>query len=147
VPTFISRLARDPKRAALVAAVICAMATFAGAHAADIDGAWASDQKACDKIFQRKGAVMSLANRASTIGSGFVIDGSSIRGNIANCKIKSKKQDGDLVHLVASCGTDIMLSDVELTLKSLDNDRIARVFAAMPEMEKLYYRCPDISKR
>jgi hypothetical protein len=143
VPTFISRFARDPKRGVLRAPVICALAAFAGtAHAADIAGAWASDQKACDKIFQRKGAVVSLANRATTIGSGFVIDGSSIRGNVANCKIKSRKQDGDLVHLVASCGTDIMLSDVELTLKPLDNNRIARVFAAMPEMEKVYYRCP-----
>jgi hypothetical protein len=143
VPTFIAKFARALKRAALRAAVICTTSTFAGAaHAADIDGAWASDAKACDKIFQRKGAVTSLANRASTIGTGFVIDGTSIRGNIANCKIKSRKQDGELVRLVASCGSDIMLSDVELTLKPLDNNRIARVFAGMPEMEKLFYRCP-----
>ena len=143
MPTFFSNFAREPKWFAAVAAAIWAMSTFAGAaHAADIDGAWAADPKICDKIFQRKGAIVSLASRASTIGSGFVIDRTSIRGKIANCKIKSRKQDGDLVRLVASCGNDIMLSDVELTLKPIDNNRIVRMFAGMPEMEKEFYRCP-----
>ena len=65
---------------------------FAGglpARAADVNGAWATDVRACDKIFQKKGNVLTLANRSDTLGSGFIIDGTEIRGKTANCKIKS----------------------------------------------------------
>ena len=112
------------------------------AAAADIAGAWASDVKICDKIFQRKGANLSFAKGSDTYGSGFIIDGNTIRGRIANCKIKTKKQDGDLLHLIAACATDVMLSNYEFTLKILGDNSVSRVFAGMPEMETPYYRCP-----
>ncbi len=123
---------------------ICALVLAGGspANAVDISGAWASDARACDTIFQRKGAVVSLTSRANTSGSGFVIDGDKIRGKVANCKIKTRKEEGDLVHLIAACATDVMLSDIEMTLKIIDDNKIARVFAGMPEMETPYYRCP-----
>jgi hypothetical protein len=35
-----------------------------------------------------------------------------------------------------------MLSDVELALKIIDDNKISRVFAGMPELETPYYRCP-----
>ena len=83
-----------------------------------------------------------MANRKDTPGGGFVIDGTAIRGKFANCKIKTRKQDGNLVHLLAACASDVMLSNYEVTLKIIDDNRIARVFAGMPEMETPYYRCP-----
>ena len=44
---------------------------------------------------------------------------------------------------IASCATDIMLSDVELALKIIDKDRVARFFPGMPELGvPAYYRCP-----
>jgi hypothetical protein len=119
---------------------------FAGgpsAHAADISGAWATDVRACDKIFQKKGKVLTLANRSDTLGSGFIIDGAEIRGKNANCKIKNRKEDGDVVYLLAACATDIMLSDVEIALKIIDKDRVSRFFPGLPEVESPdYHRCP-----
>jgi hypothetical protein len=113
------------------------------ARAADITGAWATDVRACDKIFQKKGNVLTLTNRSDTLGSGFIIDGTEIRGKTANCKIKNKKEDGDVVYLLAACATDIMLSDVEMALKIIDKDRVSRFFPGMPEVESPdYYRCP-----
>src|SRR5262245_61156727 len=130
--------------AAIAAAVLCASLSAAGssAHAADINGAWATDVSVCGKIFRKKAGVLALANRSDTLGGGFIIDGDAIRGKNANCKIKARKQAGDLVHLVAACATDLMLSNYELTLKIIDDNRVARVFAGMPEMETSYYRCP-----
>jgi hypothetical protein len=102
--------------------------------AADITGAWATDVRACDKIFQKRGNALTFANRSDTLGSGFVIDGTEIRGKTANCKIKI---------LLAACASDIMLSDVEMALKIIDKDRVSRFFPGMPEVSSPdYFRCP-----
>jgi hypothetical protein len=111
--------------------------------AADITGAWATDVRACDKIFRKKGNVLTLANRSDTLGSGFVIDGAEIRGKTANCKIKNRREDGDVVYLLAACASDIMLSDVQMALKIIDKDRVSRFFPGMPEVSSPdYFRCP-----
>jgi len=112
-------------------------------HAADIKGVWASDVAVCNKVFTKKGGRVSFAKYADIHGSGFILDDNSIRGKLANCKIKTRKQDGDLVHLVATCATDVMLDNMELTLKVIDDNKVARVFAGLPELETLYYRCPQ----
>src|SRR4051794_7533838 len=97
--------ARRPLAALALFVLTCA-APAGTARAADINGAWASDAKACDRIFQKKKS--AFARGTDTNGSGFILDGNNIRGRIANCKIKTRKQDGDTVHLVAACATDVM---------------------------------------
>ena len=55
--------------------VIALIALFTGAaavQAADITGAWATDVRACDKIFQKKGNVLTLTSRSDTLGGGFI---------------------------------------------------------------------------
>lgn len=149
VPVFWSPSTFDAACCSAIAACLflIILFLFAGApssRAADITGAWATDVRACDKIFQKKGKVLALANRSDTIGGGFIIDGTEIRGKTANCKIKSKKDDGDVVYLLAACATDIMLSDVEMALKIIDKDRVSRFFPGMPEVATPdYYRCPQ----
>jgi hypothetical protein len=123
--------------------ILFLFAGAASARAADITGAWATDVRACDRIFQKKGNVLTLANRSDTLGSGFVIDGTQIRGKTANCKIKNRREDGDVVYLLASCASDIMLSDVQMALKVIDKDRVSRFFPGMPEVSSPdYFRCP-----
>jgi hypothetical protein len=54
-----------------------------------------------------------------------------------------KKEDGDVVYLLAACASDIMLSDVEMALKIIDKDRMSRFFPGMPEVSSPdYFRCP-----
>jgi hypothetical protein len=36
---------------------------------------------------------------------------------------------------------------MELTLKVIDDNKVVRVFAGMPELETLYYRCPQWAMR
>ena len=116
-------------------AVLISSATVT--HAADINGVWASDTAVCNKVFTKKSGRVAFAKDADIHGSGFILEPGSVRGKLANCKIKTRKQDGDLVHLVASCATDMMLSNMELTLKVIDDNKVARV------LETLYYRCPQ----
>lgn len=111
------------------------------AWAADLNGAWANDAAACPNIFVKKGSAISIANKADLYGSGFIIEGNRIRGKMATCNIKARKDEETTVHLVATCSTDIALETVQFTLKIIDQNKIARVFPGMPELETSYVRC------
>lgn len=114
----------------------------ADAEAADLAGAWTTDASVCSKVFVKNGAGVSFAKDAELSGSGFIIEGSQIRGPAATCRIKATKEDGALTHMIAACATDIMLSDVQFSVRSVNANEILRMFPNMPGMEIPYYRCP-----
>src|SRR5687767_15586005 len=97
------------------------------AFAASIGGVWASDARYCDKVFVRKGASVSFAKEGDLYGSGFIIDGRKIKGKLATCSIKSSREDGSTTHLLAACATDVMLSNVEISLKVIDQNKLVRL--------------------
>jgi hypothetical protein len=125
----------------LVLMPACWAALAMDARAADITGAWASDTANCDKIFVKRGNGVVLAEEADLYGSGFVIEGRKIKGKAATCDIKTMKEDGSTVHLLAACATDIMLSNVQFTLKVVDQNRLMRLFPGMPDIQMPYDRC------
>ena len=114
----------------------------ADAEAADLAGAWTTDASVCSKVFVKNGAGVSFAKDAELSGSGFIIEGSQIRGPAATCRTKATKEDGDSAHMIAACATDILLSDVQLSVRSIKANEILRMFPNMPGMEIPYYRCP-----
>ena len=75
-------------------------------------------------------------------GGGFIVEADRLRGKFASCKIKSRKEDGEIVNIIAGCATDIMLSNVQFSLKILEPNKISRVFPGIMDMEISYYRCP-----
>lgn len=123
--------------------LICATALLfaAPAHAINLNGAWANDASACDKVFARKGGKISVSKNADSYGSGFVIDGNRIRGKVASCTITSRKEDGATVQLIAACSTDVALSPTQFSLKVEDDNRITRLFPGIAEMSTPYVRC------
>ena len=44
--------------------------------------------------------------------------------------------------IIAGCSTDIMLSNVQFSLKVLEPNKISRMFPGIMDMEINYYRCP-----
>jgi hypothetical protein len=59
------------------------------------------------------------------------------------CTIKTRKEDGNIVHMLASCASDIMLSNVQFSVKIADDNTIVRYFPGMPENLSINYsRCP-----
>ena len=111
-------------------------------HAADLTGAWASDAKACDKIFVKRNGNIAIANDADLYGSGFIIEQNRIRGKIAACDIIARKEDGTVTHLVAKCATDIAFQDVQFSLKLDNENKITRLYPGVPELSVSYFRCP-----
>ena len=115
--------------------------TATAAEPIDLEGAWATDAENCAKVFVRKGSQTVLSEDSDLYGGGFTVEANRITGKMARCSITSRKNDGDTVHLLASCATDIMLSRYQFSLKVRDQDRITRIFPGMDEIQINYQRC------
>jgi hypothetical protein len=111
------------------------------ALAFDLNGVWSTDASLCTKVFVKKGDSIAFQPDADQYGSGFIIEGSHIRGPTAKCEIKSRKEVAGIIHLIASCATDIMLSDTQFSLKVVDDNNIVRVYPEMPDLSLAYARC------
>jgi hypothetical protein len=125
-----------------IAVLIAALFVSPAVKAADLNGAWANDVSICNKIFERKNNTISMTRDSDMHGSGFIIAGNEIRGKVATCTIKSRKEDGSILQLVATCSTDVALSTVQFSLKIDNENQMTRVFPGIPEMAMPYVRCP-----
>ena len=130
------------KSVGIPALVAGLLAFVAPSHATDLNGFWSSDPALCDKIFVKKGKQAAFSPLSDLYGSGFIIDGNRIRGKIARCTIKSRKQDGDTVLLAASCSTTIVVEDMEFSLKTVDDNTVSRLFPGSSAMQVTFHRCP-----
>ena len=131
------------RNAVLLALFVSASLAISGsAIAFDLNGAWASDADNCAKVFVRKGAQVSFADMSDVYGGGFIIEGDQITGKFARCRIKAKKDDGKAINLVAACASDIMLQNVQFSLREVDANSVIRMFPGMGGMEIKYARCP-----
>jgi hypothetical protein len=108
----------------------------------DLDGAWAGDAENCSKIFVRKGAQVTFTDMSDVYGGGFVIEGDQITGKYARCRIKAKKNEGTNINLLAACASDIMLQNVQFSLREVDANTVLRMFPGIAGMEIKYARCP-----
>ena len=132
-----------PIRSASAALLLAASVGVSGsATALDLNGAWAGDADNCAKIFERKGSQITFTEMSDVYGGGFIIEGDQITGKFARCRIKAKKDDGKTINLVAACATDIMLQNVQFSLKEADANNVIRMFPGMEGMEIRYARCP-----
>jgi hypothetical protein len=44
--------------------------------------------------------------------------------------------------MIAACASDIMLSDIQLSVRIIDANSIVRLFPSMPDIQSNYHRCP-----
>ncbi len=125
-----------------LAAVACWLVCIATARADDLEGAWATDAAICSKIYVGSGNNISFTRDADLYGSGFVINGNRLKGKMATCNIKTRKQDGNTVHLIAVCSTSIAIDTMQITLNIIDDNKVMRIYPGMPELQTQYARCP-----
>jgi hypothetical protein len=115
-----------------------------GANAFELTGAWATSADQCTKVFVRQGAKLGFTEMSDVFGGGFIVDGNEIIGKFARCRIKTKKESGANINLIAACASDIMLSTVQFNLKELDANSLVRLFPGIEDMEIRYHRCPSL---
>ena len=142
---MIPRRSRGARRNAWLLLTLTFGALSAGVVRADdiagINGLWATDARNCDKIFVKTGQGFSFSKDSDLYGSGFIIEGRKVVTPVARCDIKTSKQDGTTTHLIAGCATDVMLSNMQASFKTINKDRILRIFPAVSEMEIPFERC------
>jgi hypothetical protein len=112
------------------------------ARAFDLTGAWTSDVSVCPKLFTKTATTITFAPNSQLWGTGFIVDGNTIHGQITKCTIRSRKESGGESHLVASCASDIMVDQVQLSFKVNGANSITRFFPQIEGMESTYVRCP-----
>jgi hypothetical protein len=124
--------------ALLVSFVFCA----SSANAFDLNGAWADNIDNCGKIFVKKNNHISITSDSDMYGSGFFVEGNKIRGKMAACTIKTRKEDAGTLNMVAVCSTDIALSTVQFMLRIDGDDKVTRTYPGLPELAVSYTKCP-----
>jgi hypothetical protein len=122
--------------------VLIATASFSpSAQAVDLNGAWASDASVCKKVFVKNNNKISLTPDSELYGGGLIVEGNRAIGAFQKCTIKSMKNDGVNVHLIAACSTGVMVSDVQLTVKVVGDNQITLNSAEPVNIETPYVRC------
>jgi hypothetical protein len=112
--------------------------------ATDLNGTWATDASVCNKVFVKKGDAISFAQDSDQFGGGFILDGNKVRGQQGTCTIRARKEEGNVVHMIAACASDIMTSNIQFSAKIIDDNTIARFFPGMgDELSIKYSRCPN----
>src|SRR5579864_3775634 len=111
------------------------------ATAFDLSGAWATDAGLCAQVYTKKGNEIEFAELSDLFGSGFIIEGSRIRGKSGRCTITSRKQDGDNIELAAACASSVMTQNLSFSLKIIDDNSLSRLFPDIPGMTVKYFRC------
>ena len=121
--------------------VVCIFFSFS-ANAFDLDGAWTADDSNCGKVFVKKNDKISMTRNADVFGGGFIIEKNQMRGQAKTCKITGRKEEGGVLHVIASCSTDIaVLGTQEMSAKIESDNRITRIYPSFPEMATTFYRC------
>jgi hypothetical protein len=125
-------------------AIGIAIITPASAHAEgldDVQGAWAIQGMECSDVFVTENGRMSLRKRQDDMVPGFIVDGKSIRGGAAECRIASYKPRSDGMSLLLSCETQISFDTLKVTLKIPDADTLIRADDDFPEVTATFNRC------
>jgi hypothetical protein len=134
------------KTAAVLLGVCLQVVALAGAtrsaHAFDLVGAWTFDTSICPKLFTKTAKAISFKKDSADYGTGFIVAGNVIRGPKTKCTIKSKKESGQETTLMASCASDIMIDQIQLSFKVVDDNTIVRLFPGMETFEMSFTRCP-----
>ena len=128
--------------AAALLAGLASLFYSASTHAADLNGAWASDASVCSKVFVKSNNRISFTPDAELYGGGFLVQGDRATGTFQKCDIKSMKDDGADVHLIASCSTGVEVSTLKFTVKVVGHDQITVSSNGAVNITTPYIRCP-----
>jgi hypothetical protein len=131
-----------PTFTATIVVLSSALMFTRAAGAFDLNGAWATNPDQCGKVFERTANGIALRESSDLYGSGFVIDGKKVIGKTARCTINSRNQDESTISFLASCATEIMLDNIQFSLRIVNDDTISRIFPGIPGMAVIYARCP-----
>jgi hypothetical protein len=110
-------------------------------QAADLNGAWTVDASACGDVFTKENNKLAFKQDADLHAGGLIVQGKQITGTFQKCTIKSMRDDGPNLRMIASCSDGVAVSDVEFDVKISGENRITLTSKEPVPVEMPYVRC------
>jgi hypothetical protein len=121
--------------------LVVLVAQSTSTQARDLNGAWAVDGSACDKVFTKKNNELAFKPDADLHAGGLIVQGKRITGTFQKCTVKSMRNDGSDVRVIASCSDGVAVSDVPFDVKISGENRITLSSKEPVPVEMPYVRC------
>ena len=114
----------------------------AATQAADLNGAWTIDASACGSMFTKENNKLSFKKDADLNAGGLIVQGREITGTLQKCTVKSRRDDGPNVRVVAACSDGVAISDVTFDVNPSGENKITLSTSGPVPMNMIYFRCP-----
>jgi len=114
----------------------------ASTQAADLNGAWSIDASACGSMFTKENNRIAFKKDADLHAGGLIVQGREITGTLQKCTVKSRRDDGPNVRVVAACSDGVAISDVTFEVKHTGENQITLSSNGPVPMDMIYVRCP-----
>jgi hypothetical protein len=109
--------------------------------AADLNGAWTINTESCDQVFTKKNNRIAFKQDADLNAGGMIVQGKQVTGTFQKCTIKSFRNDGSDVKVIASCSDGVTISDVSFDVKISGENNITLSSKEPVPVEMQYVRC------
>jgi hypothetical protein len=113
----------------------------AATQAADLNGAWTIDASACGQMFTKANDKLAFKQDADLHAGGLIVQGRQVTGTFQKCTIKSLRDDGPNVQVIASCSDGVAVSDVAFDVKISGENNITLSSKNPVPVEMAYVRC------
>ena len=110
-------------------------------QAADLNGAWTVDASACGDMFTKENNKLAFKKDADIDAGGLIVQGKQITGTFQKCTVKSLRDDGPNLRVIASCSDGVAVSDVAFDVKISGEDRMTLSSKEPVPVEMPYVRC------
>jgi hypothetical protein len=113
----------------------------ASTQAADLNGAWTVDGSPCGQVFTKENNKLAFKQDADLHAGGLIVQGKKITGTFQKCTVKSLRDDGSNVQVIASCSDGVTVSDVAVDVKISGENRMTLSSKEPVPVAMSYVRC------
>ena len=114
----------------------------ASTQAADLNGAWTVDASACGEVFTNENNKLAFKQDADLHAGGLIVQGRQVTGTFEKCTVKSLRDDGPNMRIIASCSDGVSISDVAFDLTFSGENNITLSSKEPVPVQMPYVRCP-----
>ena len=114
----------------------------ASIQAADLNGAWTIDASACGQMFSKENNRIVFKKDADLHAGGLIVQGRQVTGTFEKCTVKSLRDDGPNMRIIASCSDGVSISDVAFDLTFSGENNITLSSKEPVPVQMPYVRCP-----
>jgi len=113
----------------------------ASTQAADLNGAWTVDGSACGQVFTKENNKLAFKPDADLHAGGLIVQGRQVTGTFEKCTVKSLRDDGSNLQVIAACSDGVAVSDVAFDVKMSGENNFTLSSKNPVPVEMPYVRC------